>query len=82
MTLDLSACRERRELFSVLRRAMLWQDWYGDNLDALHDILTGQPYLGCSFTIILPEIDSPCRAYAERMASEFAEAGIPVEIKN
>ena len=34
VTLDLSACRERRELYSVLRRAMLWQDWYGENLDA------------------------------------------------
>ncbi|MDY4224698.1 MAG: barstar family protein [Oscillospiraceae bacterium] len=82
VTLDLSACRERRELYSVLRRAMLWQDWYGENLDALHDILTGQPYLGRSFIIILPDIDSPCRAYAERIANEFAEAGLPVEVKN
>lgn len=82
VTLDLSACRERRELYSVLRRAMLWQDWYSENLDALHDILTGQPYLGRSFIIILPDIDSPCRAYAERIANEFAEAGLPVEVKN
>ena len=82
VTLDLSACHERRELYSVLRRAMLWQDWYGENLDALHDILTGQPYLGRSFIIILPDIDSPCRAYAERIANEFAEAGLPVEVKN
>ena len=82
VTLDLSACCERRELYSVLRRAMLWQDWYGENLDALHDILTGQPYLGRSFIIILPEAGSPCRAYAERIANEFAEAGLPVEVKN
>ena len=82
MTLDLSACRERRELYSILRRAMLWQDWYGENLDALHDILAGQPYLGRSFTIILPEAGSPCRAYAGRIANEFAEAGLPVEVKN
>ena len=61
---------------------MLWQDWYGENLDALHDILTGQPYLCRSFTIILPEADSPCRAYAGRIANEFTEAGLPVEIKN
>ena len=61
---------------------MLWQDWYGENLDALHDILTGQPYLGRSFIIILPDIDFPCRAYAERIANEFAEAGLPVEVKN
>ena len=82
MTLDLSACRERRELYSVLRRAMLWQDWYGENLDALHDILTGQTYLGRSFIIVLPESGSPCRTYAERIANEFTEAGLPVEIKN
>ena len=81
VTLDFSACRERRDLYSVLRCAMLWQDWYGENLDALHDILTGQPYLGRSFTIVLPEAESPCRAYAERIANEFTEAGLPAKIE-
>ena len=81
VTLDFSACRGRRDLYSVLRRAMLWQDWYGENLDALHDILTGQPYLGRSFTIVLPEAESPCRAYAERIANEFTVAGLPAKIE-
>lgn len=29
-----------RELHRVIAREMCFPDWYGDNLDALHDLLT------------------------------------------
>ena len=77
VTLDFYGCRERSGLYAVIRRAMLWQDWYGENLDALHDILTGQAYYGRTFTFILPADDAPCRSYAERIVREFEDAGLP-----
>ena len=49
LTLDLSACRERPEIYDVLSARMLWQKGYGRNLDALYDILTGLPHLGRCF---------------------------------
>lgn len=74
LTLDFSACRERPELYDVLAARMLWQEWYGRNLDALYDILTGMPHLGRRFRILLPAEDAPCRGYAEIMAHVFEDA--------
>ena len=56
--------------------------YYGRNLDALYDILTGLPHLGRSFVISLPEADAPCRNYAERIFAVFQEAGVPVRLKD
>lgn len=83
VTLDFSACSDRAGLYAELRSKMLWQDWYGETLDALHDILTGLPHLGESFTVILPGDSAPesCRNYARRICAEFEEAGKEIEIK-
>ena len=78
LTLDLSRCRERAELYDVLSARMLWGADYGRNLDALYDILTGLPHLGRSFRILLPAEDAPCRGYAEIMAQVFEDAGAEV----
>ncbi len=78
--LDFSRCRERSGLYDVLASRMLWQDWYGRNLDALYDILTGLPHLGKRFVIRLPEEDAPCRGYAEIMAQIFRDAGAEIEV--
>ena len=53
--LDFSPCTERRELYAELRNKMDWQEWYGENLDALNDILTGLPHRGSRFVILLPK---------------------------
>lgn len=74
--LDFSQCHSRRQLYNVLRSAMDWQDWYGENLDALWDILTGLPHRGKRFSLILPqEADDSVREYATLMESVFREAG-------
>ena len=78
--LDFSACRERAELYDVMAGRMLWQTWYGRNLDALYDILTGLPHLGKRFVIRLPAEDAPCRGYAEIIGQVFSDAGAEVEI--
>ena len=54
VTIDLSPCKYVAELWLELRRKMEWDDWYGENFDALWDILTGLPYKGDDFTILRP----------------------------
>ena len=79
VTLDFSACEDRKALYRVMRAAMLWQEDYGSNLDALYDILTGLPYYGSSFRIIPPENEA-LLDYTDRIADIFEGAGVPVEI--
>lgn len=82
ITLDFSGCSDRAGLYGELRRRMLWEDWYGESLDALHDILTGLRFLGKSFVFIMPvaSAEQSCRDYAERIFGEFVEAGLPAAI--
>jgi len=76
VVLDFSRCHSRSQLYKVLRHAMDWQDWYGENLDALWDILTGLPHSGKRFSIIHPEdADESLKEYAALMESVFREAG-------
>ena len=74
--LDLSHCATRHDIYSVLREKMHWQDWYGENLDSLWDILTGLPFYGRRFTFRLP--DGEIRMYAEKVCATFEDAGLPV----
>ena len=79
MTLDLSACLDRREIYAVLRREMDWQDWYGSNLDALWDVLTALEHSGERFRILMPPEDREIAAYAGLVREVFREAGKLVE---
>lgn len=54
VTLDFSKCKYIGELYLEMRTKMKWEDWYGENLYALWDILTGLPHHGNRFTIIRP----------------------------
>lgn len=75
MLLDLSGCADREALYRVLRGRMHWQGWYGSNLDALWDVLTGLEYEGRRFRLILPPEDSPLAPYAKLVRETFREAG-------
>ncbi len=75
VTLDLSACADRRALYAELREKMGWEDWYGGNLDALWDVLTGLPHKGRRFRLRMPPEDSPIAPYAGRVREVFREAG-------
>ena len=72
--IDFAGCESREERYAVLRREMAWEDWYGGNLDALWDVLTGLPHEGERFTIALPRADSPAYDYAEKIRAVFREA--------
>lgn len=76
VTLDFSACRERAELYGVLRGGMRWKDWYGSNLDALWDVLTEPEMRGERFRLLLPPEDSEIAPYAKLMRETFREAGL------
>lgn len=54
VTIDFSKCKYMSELFKEMRTKMEWDSWYGQNLDALWDILRGMTYKGDDFTIIRP----------------------------
>ncbi len=75
--LDFSACRSRAALYALLREEMDWKDWYGENLDALYDVLTGLPHEGRRFRLIPPgaEAGEALCGYARRMEGVFRKAG-------
>lgn len=81
VTLDFTACRERRELYTVMADAMLWEPSYGRNLDALYDIVTGLPHLGRRFRLLLPTPDAPCRGYAGIVAQVLEDAGAELTVE-
>ena len=76
--LDFSACADIPALYRELRDKMAWEDWYGENLDALYDILTGLPHRGSHFAITMPAEDAPpeVKLYARRICDIFEEATI------
>ena len=71
--LDFTSCADIPALYAELRHKMEWESWYGENLDALHDILTGLPHRGRHFVLMLPDNDAPAevRLYAERIRRVF-----------
>ena len=73
--LDFSNCGDIPSLYAEMRDKMAWEGWYGENLDALHDILTGLPHRGTHFVLFMPGEDSPAevRLYAERIARLIKE---------
>ena len=76
VTIDFSKACDRKALYTELRQKMAWQEWYGENLDALNDILTGLPHKGSRFLFIMPKNgDAELSAYAEKIVAEFEEAG-------
>ena len=76
VVLDFAGCDSRGALYARLRQAMGWESWYGENLDALWDVLTGLPHDGERFIVALPREDGPVRDYALRIREVFREAGL------
>ena len=74
---DFTRSAEIGELYQELRQKLQWEDWYGENLDALYDILTGLPHRGTRFVLRMPLSDAPVevRLYAGKIRKVFADAG-------
>ena len=78
---DFRLCPDIPSLYRELREKLRWEDWYGENLDALYDVLTGLPHRGERFLLTLPEEDAPLesRLYARRILQVFRDAGVLLE---
>jgi RNAse (barnase) inhibitor barstar len=78
VTIDFSLCRNRAELYAELRRKMAWETWYGENLDALWDVVTGLPHKGSRFRVIPPEqsADESLCEYAAKIEKLLQRAGV------
>ena len=80
--LDFTGCRYVGELYRELRVKMDWRSDYGENLDALWDILRGMPYRGDDFIILRPRTyaniphghHAPFTEYVDKICSVFQEA--------
>lgn len=53
--LDFTTCGSIKAFYQEMRTKMDWDQSYGENLDALWDILSGMPYRGDDFTILRPK---------------------------
>ncbi len=75
---DFTLCPDIPSLYRELRERLDWEDWYGENLDALYDVLTGLPHRGERFLLIMPASDAPreVQLYAQRIRRCFADAGV------
>ena len=75
VTLDLSACADRAELYAALRAGMDLPEYCGSNLDALWDVLTEPPYRGRRYRLLLPPEGGELASYAKLLRETFREAG-------
>lgn len=88
VTLNLRRCRNLDDLYHELREKMEWDDFYGENLDALWDILTGMPYKGDDFIILRPRRytgadhgqNESITQYVDRVCGIFEKAREPANI--
>jgi protein-tyrosine phosphatase len=78
VTVDFRLCPDIPSLYRELRERLQWEDWYGENLDALYDVLTGLPHRGDRFLLHMPNEDAPkeARIYAGRIRRVFQDAGV------
>ena len=76
---DFSKCENSEQMHEQLRRALNLPEYYGGNLDALWDVLTGLPYKGKHFIITLPDAESDIASYADSICDIFREAGVSFE---
>ena len=54
VTLDFTTQKYIYYIYQEMRKKMEWEDNYGENLDALWDILRGMPHKGDDFLILRP----------------------------
>ena len=82
VVLDFTKCNHDYDYYDEMHLKMEWEDWYGHNLDALCDILTGMDYRGDDFIIIRPRkfknirygLDDYFTSQVDKICQIFVEA--------
>ena len=75
--LDFSSCRYLGEIHEIIRTELELPDWYGANLDALWDAVTGLMYVPANLRIIFkPETKASqnLSEEVEKIIAVFVEA--------
>ena len=54
VTLDFTSQKYLGQIYQEMREKMGWEDFYGENPNAVWDILRGMPYKGDDFIILRP----------------------------
>lgn len=67
--LDFTECRYLGEVHLIIQQELELPEWYGQNLDALWDSITGIMYVPADITIIY----HPKTKASEKLASEIGE---------
>ena len=72
--IDFSECKYLGEMYAVLKRELELPAWYGENLDALWDGITGIMYTPAEIRINKTVGRKELRADVEEMIEVFREA--------
>ena len=74
--------RDKEALHSAIARQLAFPDWYGENLDALYDLLTDQSE-DCRVVLAGREaLEENLGDYARRVYRVLEDAGVPVEYRD
>lgn len=76
-TLDFSSCKYLGEIHEIIRTELELPEWYGANLDALWDSVTGLMYVPAKIKIIFKPKTKAAQALGnevEKIISLFIEA--------
>ncbi|MCM1157633.1 MAG: barstar family protein [Bacteroidales bacterium] len=80
LKLDLENIKDKIELHNYLKKELGLPDYYGYNLDALHDCMTEQKKYRCIKVYYFDSLKKELGEYADTLLQVFRDAGIVVEI--
>lgn len=73
-TLDFTECKTIGELCAVIKTGLELPDWFGENLDAFWDSLTGIMYIPAEITVKYSLTDHQLFEYVQTLISIMREA--------
>ena len=79
--LDFSNIKDKTELHIYLKRELQLPDYYGNNMDALHDCLSEQGNNLCITVVHFDVLKQALGDYADILLQVFLDSGIDVKMK-
>lgn len=79
--LDFSNIKDKTELHIYLKRELQLPDYYGNNMDALHDCLSEHGNNLCITVVHFDVLKQALGDYADVLLQVFLDSGIDVKMK-